>query len=68
MPSPTIGRRVRRESPQMRITGEQIRKEQEESRRRSQFDYEKQVRAPLPPPWDSFWREQERRERWSGSP
>lgn len=49
----------------MRITGEQIRREQEESRRRSHFGCERQVRAPIPPPWDSFWREQNRRERGS---
>ncbi len=44
----------------MAVTGEQIRKEQEESRRRSQFGKEL-VAEPTPPPWDSYWREEDRK-------
>jgi hypothetical protein len=49
----------------MAVSGEQIRREQEESRRRSQFGAHAQVSGPLPPPWTSFWRRRERIRRWS---
>jgi hypothetical protein len=48
----------------MAVSGAQIRREQEESRRRSQFRAYRQVAAPLPPPWDSFWRRRKRIDRW----
>ena len=51
-----VGRASKARFIRMPVTGEQIRKEQEESRTRSQLGYRKQVSAPVPPPWDSFWR------------
>jgi len=45
----------------MGVSGEQIRREQQESSRRSRFGYESQVAAPAPPPWDAIWLEHSRR-------
>lgn len=45
----------------MAVSGEQIRREQEDSRRRSRFGYREQVVAPIPPPWNSFWHERQRK-------
>lgn len=47
----------------MAVTGEQIRREQEESRRRSKLSQDGQLAPPVPPPWDEVWRKQKRTDR-----
>jgi hypothetical protein len=43
------------------VTGEQIRSEQAESRKRSQLTFGEGAHPPVPPPWDTYFRENERR-------